>query len=219
MSRSLQSFGNPKLLRIALTILLLVVVQLPIPGWIAPGYSVSSILRAEPVYWVYTALILAFVLLVERRPLSSIGLRRPTWRTLLFGLLAAAIAIVGSTVLYVVVFPALKLSIGSASISTVQALPLWFRALLLVRAPVFEEIFYRGFAIERLTEITGKRWLAATISGAAFTYAHLSYWGWVQLIVVAYETAVLTVLYLLRRDLGSNMIAHFTADLTAFLVM
>ena len=102
--------------------------------------------------------------------------------------------------------------------SAVKASPLWFRILLVTRAAVFEEAYYRGFAIERLAEITGFRWLAGLISLAGFTFAHLSYWGWSHLIIAAFGGAVLTGLYLFRRDLGANMIAHFVTDGVAFLV-
>jgi hypothetical protein len=87
-----------------------------------------------------------------------------------------------------------------------------------VRAAVHEELFYRGFAIERLAEITGLLWLAGLISVVAFTYAHLSYWGWAHLIVAGYGGLVLTVMYLWRRDLASNMIAHFLTDAVGFLL-
>jgi uncharacterized protein len=85
-----------------------------------------------------------------------------------------------------------------------------------VRAPVFEEPFYRGFVITRLSEILHRRWLAALISVTAFTYAHLGYWGWATLIVVGFQKLVLTGLFLWRDDLGANMIAHFVTDAVAF---
>jgi len=72
--------------------------------------------------------------------------------------------------------------------------------------------------IERLAELTRLRWLAALISLTAFTLAHLSYWGWSHLIIAGFGGAVLTGLYLLRRDLTSNMIAHFVTDGVGFLV-
>jgi membrane protease YdiL (CAAX protease family) len=100
----------------------------------------------------------------------------------------------------------------------VKSTPLWFQLLLVTRAAVFEETFYRGFAIERLTQITGRRWLAALISVLAFTFAHLEYWGWAHLIVAAFGGIALTGLYLLRRDLSANMIAHFLTDASGFLL-
>jgi uncharacterized protein len=79
-------------------------------------------------------------------------------------------------------------------------------------------LFYRGFAIERLTELAHLRWLAAALSLAAFTYAHIGFWGWTHLIVAAFGGLTLTALYLWRRDLASNMIAHFFTDAVGFLL-
>jgi uncharacterized protein len=72
--------------------------------------------------------------------------------------------------------------------------------------------------IERLAELTRLRWLAALISLTAFTFAHLGGWGWAHLVVAAFGGAVLTGLYLVRRDLASNMVAHFLTDGVGFLV-
>jgi membrane protease YdiL (CAAX protease family) len=56
------------------------------------------------------------------------------------------------------------------------------------------------------------------VSLATFTYAHLSYWGWSHLIVAGFGGLVLTGLYLWRRDLVSNMVAHFLTDAIGFLL-
>ena len=60
--------------------------------------------------------------------------------------------------------------------------------------------------------------IAAAIAWAAFTVAHLSYWGWAQLIVAGFAGLVLTALYLWRRDLPCNMLAHFLTDGVGFLL-
>ena len=117
-----------------------------------------------------------------------------------------------------VIFPALGLSMNEATTIAVKAMPLWFRVILILRAAVFEEIFYRGFVIERLTELTRLRWLAALISLTAFTQAHLSGWGWAHLMIAGFGGIALTVLYLLRRDLASNIVAHLLTDAVGFLV-
>jgi len=46
----------------------------------------------------------------------------------------------------------------------------------------------------------------------------LAYWGWAHLIVAAFGGAVLTVLYLYRRDLACNMVAHLITDGVGFLL-
>ncbi|HTU81895.1 MAG TPA: type II CAAX endopeptidase family protein [Candidatus Acidoferrales bacterium] len=211
MKRSLQSS----------TIALLVVFQLPIVGWLVPGKSFGALLAGEGVFWAMTAVVLLYVAFVERRPLSSIGLRKPSWKSLAWGLPAAAVSVGGAVAFYTVIFPRFGVSFGNAAagLSAVQSTPAWFQLLLITRAAVFEEIFYRGFAIERLSEITKSRGLAAVVSLAAFTYAHLGYWGWAALVVVAFQGAVLTGVYVLRRDLATTMIAHFASDAAAFLLL
>jgi membrane protease YdiL (CAAX protease family) len=55
------------------------------------------------------------------------------------------------------------------------------------------------------------------VTVAAFTYAHLASWGGAQLIIACYGGVLLTILYLWRRNLWANMIAHWIADGAGFL--
>jgi membrane protease YdiL (CAAX protease family) len=203
--------------RIGATLAVLIILQLPL-GRLLPGTGFSRQLGEEGLFWLLTLLLVAYVTLVEHRPLSSIGLGRTTWKSAAFGIGAACVMIGGFAVIYLVVFPALGLSATETALRAVKSTPVWFQLLLVTRAAVFEEIYYRGFAIERLTEITGRRWAAALISLLAFTFAHLDYWGWPHLIVAAFGGIVLTGLYLFRRDLSANMIAHFVTDGVGFLL-
>jgi uncharacterized protein len=200
------------------TMAVLLVIQLPLPGWFVPGDGLAAQVGREAVFWVLTAALIAYVLKFERRPLMSIGLRRLNWKSVAFGIAGAAVMIGGMAAIYLILFPWLGFGSGESQLAEIQATPVWFRLLLISRAAVFEEFFYRGFAIERIDEITGLRWLAALISLTAFTVAHLSFWGWQHLIVAAFGGIVLTLLYLWRRDLGCNMIAHFVTDGVGFLI-
>ncbi len=205
-------------LRQAVTILVLIIFQLPLAGYLAPGEGLSAQVRREGIYWVLTFFLLAYVRVAERRSLSSIGLKQPTSKSVGFGLAGALVLVAGFALIYMIIFPALGLPVNESQMAAVKSMPLWFRFLLVVRAAVFEEIYYRGFAIERLTEFTGLRWLASAISLTAFTFAHLAYWGWAHLIVAAFGGAVLTVLYICRRDLACNMLAHLITDSVGFLL-
>lgn len=197
---------------------LLVILSLPIPGWLVHGESVSAQGWREVVFWALTLVLLAYVLLVERRPLSSIGLKRANWKTAVFGVLGALVMVGGMAFIYMVIYPALGLSPRESAMAAVTALPFWLRALIILRAAVFEEMYFRGFAIERMTEILGSRWGAAAISFVAFTAEHLGYWGWAHLMIAGFGGAILTGLYLWRRDLGANMIAHLLTDAIGFLL-
>jgi uncharacterized protein len=197
---------------------LLVILSLPIPGWLVHGESLSAQAWRELVFWALTLVLLAYVLLVERRPLSSIGLKRPNWKTAAFGALGAIVMVGGMAFIYLVVYPALGLSPSEPGMAAVTALPFWLRVMIVVRAAVFEEIYFRGFAIERLTDILGSRWGAAAISFVAFTAEHLGYWGWAHLMIAGFGGIILTGLYLWRRDLGANIIAHLLTDAVGFLL-
>lgn len=50
-------------------------------------------------------------------------------------------------------------------------------ALGVVTAAVTEEVLFRGYAIERLEALTGRRWLAGTISLVFFVSVHLAAWS------------------------------------------
>ena len=200
------------------TLLIMVVFALPIVGWLCPGNTFAAQVGREGIYWIGTVALIGFVRIIERRPLSSIGLHPPTWKTAAFGILGATAMVAGMAAIYIVVFPALGFSANEPMTASIKAMPLWFRILLILRAACFEEIFYRGFMIERLTELTRLRWLAALVSLAGFTLAHLNGWGAAHLIIAGFGGIVLTALYLLRKDLACNMLAHFLTDAIGFLV-
>jgi membrane protease YdiL (CAAX protease family) len=195
----------------------MIVLQFPIGAYVIAGNGLDAEVGREAVFWALTALMVCYILFVERRPLSTISLRLPNWKSLTFGSAGAAAMIAGMALIYMVVFPAIGLSSNEAGLVTLKATPVWFKVMLIVRAAVFEELYYRGFAIERLTEITRLRWLAAAISLLAFTFAHLNYWGWAHLIVAGFGGIILTGLYLWRRDLSCNMIAHLLTDAVGIL--
>jgi membrane protease YdiL (CAAX protease family) len=172
----------------------------------------------EALFWALTAILLLYVVFIERRPFSSIGFRMPGAVDLLLGVLAGIFMVVGITTIFFVLFPLLHLKMNAGEMSKLLHTPFWYRFFLVTRAAVSEEILFRGYPIERIEELTGRRWLAALLSVAAFTYAHLAGWGAAQLIVAAFGGVVLTALYLWRRNLWVNMLAHWIADGAGFLL-
>ena len=193
---------------------------LPIGKWIAPGDSMRALLIREGVWWCYGAAVIAWLHFAERLPVGSIGLRRPTYKTLLFAVLGAA-ALVAVLVLHsVVIVPAFHLNMSAAVAvrNQILARPYWYRLLLVLRAAVVEEILFRGYMIEKVRQLTGSTLLAVTVSVVAFTFVHLRGWGLVQLIPVFGGGVILALLYVWKRDLPSNMLAHFLTDGVGFLL-
>jgi uncharacterized protein len=169
----------------------------------------------EIVWVTLGALVLLWVTRVERLSLASVGLHRPTWATLGWGLIATVVLIASVMLSFAVIGPALGLTQNMRATAVIVNVPLWLLVLTPMVAGVTEEIVYRGYAIERLSFLTGRRWLGALLGGVIFLLAHWS-WGGLQMILVAFATVILTSLYLWRRDLLCCMLAHAAADLIGF---
>jgi membrane protease YdiL (CAAX protease family) len=193
---------------------------LPIGRWIAPGDTISALLIHETVWWSYAALVLLWLGFVERLPFASIGLRRPTWKTFLYALLGAAALLLLFVIQSLLIVPMFHLNASTtvAARNVILARPFWYRLLLVLRASVVEEIIFRGYMIEKVRQLTSSSALAVALSVATFTYAHLARWGFVQLIPVFAAAIIFALLYIWRRDLPSNMGAHFITDGAGFLI-
>ena len=189
----------------------LIMSALPIGSWVAPSAGVSGIV-AYTKWLGLAAAVLAWVILVERRPLSSIGIRKPGWDTLGWAMVMT-VALVASIVLsYALILPAFGLELNPAATRSITDTSLAAQLALFVRAGVTEEILFRGYPIERLLELTRSKWIAALVPGILFIAGHYVFWGAGQLIVVAFGTVIFTLFYLWRRDLICCMIAHILAD-------
>jgi membrane protease YdiL (CAAX protease family) len=156
------------------------------------------------------------VLRIERRPLASIGLRRCGWRDL-GAALAIAVATIGAlAALFLLVFP--WLGVGeSSNLQQLASAPPWWLALSVLRAGVSEEVLFRGYPIERLLEWSGSRALALLLPLGLFALAHVGPWGWLHLVVAGVGGALLSALYLWRRNLWANIAAHCLIDAVAML--
>ena len=191
---------------------------LPLGLWGRTYSGLGRLLGNEVLWWIAVAVVLLYVAFFERRSFATIGFRRPRAFDIVLAVIAGILMVAGIVALYQVVFPLLHLKMNVAQMTYLLRTPFWYRFILVTRAAVAEELLFRGYPIERLAELTGSLVLAAIISVAAFTYAHLASWGWAQLIVAAYGGVVLTILFLWRRNLWANMLAHWIADGAGFLL-
>jgi membrane protease YdiL (CAAX protease family) len=175
----------------------------------SPALIVQFVLHL--VFCAIAAAVVLVVVRVERQPLSSIGLRRPGWSTLVFGSLVALVTLV---VLPWATRPLTGPQPGervASEIRTLSLWPIWFRAFVGATAGVVEETLYRGYAVERLAALTRRRWLGALLALMGFTLAHVPAWGLRYSLAADLPFAiVMTLFYLWRRDLAANALAHST---------
>jgi membrane protease YdiL (CAAX protease family) len=189
---------------------------LPIGAWSERLFG--PLWGREVLWWVLVFALYAYILMVERRPLSSIGFRRLRWMDVLLAIITGSLMVGGVIFIYFVLFPLLHLKMNAGEMSSILKTPFWYRVMLVTRAAVAEETLFRGYPIVRIEEWSGSRIVAGVLTWAAFTFAHLGSWGGAQLIVAGFGGLLLTVLFLWRRNLWANMLAHWIADGAGFLL-
>jgi membrane protease YdiL (CAAX protease family) len=176
-----------------------------------PGVAVS--LAREAAMFACAGLLLWIVRRRERLPLTSIGIgTSPLWKSLAWGVVMAVACVIPA---------ALIAKYGgythSAASHIFDKLPVWLIFLVVVRAGVVEEFFYRAYSIDRLERLGFGRILASLIPLAVFAAAHSS-GGLVNVLMALVLGTVFTAFYLWRRDLVSNIFGHFLIDFIANVV-
>jgi membrane protease YdiL (CAAX protease family) len=182
--------------------------------------NVRGDIRVLVTEWALTLVLAAIVVFWERRPAGSVGLRMPSWRDL--GAMALVLlamylfaALVASVIVLLAHLPptALRTSIGGAA-----KLPILLKIAIPVTAGICEEFLFRGYALERIMEISGSRSFAAITTIGIFTLAHIPRYGlsW-GLVLVAIIATALTTLYLWRRNLPAVIAMHVLIDGIAIL--
>jgi uncharacterized protein len=183
--------------------------------------SLGHFVGYEIVWWTLVGLLLAYVRWVERLPLESIGFRKPGMRDIFIGIAAGIVILAGLAGIYFALLPALHFKEDprvTEMMSQMLAKPRWWRLTLILRGAIAEEIVFRGYVIERLRELTGRLSIAGILSCTVFALEHVGVWGWVHLLIAGSAGAILTLLYIWRRNLWVNMIAHFVPDAVGLLL-
>jgi membrane protease YdiL (CAAX protease family) len=194
-------------------------------GWplvlLIPGVSGLSITNIRDdavnigVKWLVVAGLCMIAFRAQKRLPSEFGIRGVRWRDVLaaIGGVIVGIALSGVADRTVAMPPSMD------DLQEIAAVSVSLRVALVVTAGICEEFIYRSFAIEELTFLTGKRWLSAVVAWAFFTLGHARLYDLsAALIVPGTLGAVLTVLYLWRRNLASCVLMHATID-AAFIVI
>jgi membrane protease YdiL (CAAX protease family) len=153
------------------------------------------------------AFVVGVVVFWEERSLSSIGVRRPERADLGYFVLATALAFLAVAATGPLV-DALGLEESAQRGLDVEQTGLGVALVGAVTIGVAEELLYRGYAIERLEDISGSATVAGLASWGVFTAAHAVSWAPGDLLQVSLATLVLTLVYVRRRSLVPVVGAH-----------
>jgi CAAX protease family protein len=168
------------------------------------------------VKWLVVAGLCMIAFRAQRRPPFEFGIRAVRWRDVLAAIGGVIVGIALSGVANrTVTMPA-----SVDQLQEIAAVSVSLRVALVVTAGICEEFIYRSFAIEELTFLTGKRWLSAAVAWVFFTVGHIRLYDLsTALIVPGTLGAVLTALYLWRRNLASCALMHAIVDAMFILVL
>jgi membrane protease YdiL (CAAX protease family) len=222
------SKSSSKALSPATLVGLTIALLLPIPPYREP--FLHLIMKAWGFSWISAwefvgliskvAVIIALPLLVvywEDKPLKSIGFRTPSLIDLLAVILVLLAYLQMSPRLHAVEngIPTLlaELTMGGAMYST---LPKWLDLSGLVANGIAEEVGFRGYAIERIEELTGSKFIGASLPFVVNVLVHAPIWGLRGMLIKAPILMLFVVLYLWRRNLPACVLAHILIDIRAF---
>src|SRR3954452_3564751 len=179
-------------------------------AFFVPETTFASVILKESLIWVSALALIVIIRRGEHLPMRSIGLGTARWwKSVLWGLV---IAIVSAAAIGALAYlTGYGHGPGSAAF---EKLPLWLITAIVLRAGVVEELFYRGYARERLQMIGLGRFWSVAIPLVIFSLGHWT-GGAANILIAFIAGLVLTVFYLWRRDLVANMIGHGLIDFVA----
>ncbi len=157
--------------------------------------------------WLTSVLLVGFVLLVERRPLSSLSITKPTGKDIKWAFYFFGAEVTWSWLMSVALDAKQNDgvdSITSLSVATVVG--------LIITAAVTEEIIHRGYLLERIAKLTGALWVGTIVSFIIFIVPHIAYFGWVWLPTHGIGAVLIYVFYLWRRNLPATMLLHLLGN-------
>jgi membrane protease YdiL (CAAX protease family) len=162
-------------------------------------------------------LVFLWIPKVEKKNTASIGLGSFKRRHLVWGVLVYLLVLVASFLSGFVLQ-----SVGLPSLRSLQPLikGYGFATLfgLFLTGTFLEEVFYRGYLIERMTTLTRHRWIAAFVSWLLFTLVHLKFFGLGPTIDTSVISAALVLLYLKEKSIWPCIVVHGINDALAFLI-
>ena len=180
------------------------------------NYSIVGKCLGQILLWMLFASILLIVIFWEKQTVGSLWLKPVRWESVGWG----GLLIILHFFLLVPATEWLRKSLGLGGYETgmeqTLSLPMWFRVAAVITAGIVEETIFRAYTITRLTQLSGRLWLAAVLSVTAFAALHIPIWGVGPSFAILLGGAVMTAFFIWKRDLLAMILAHIAIDAWAF---
>ena len=173
---------------------------------------------AQLADWVFCLVLIAIVLWWgEKNRCLPWGSKPLTWTNFGIGMGLGGFIMVG-LVLWKLGEKALFPELSSAESGGSNQLPdtffYWFAPFALITASFCEEVIYRGYAMERLAQLTDRKWIVILVPHVAFALMHIKD-GWSTVLMLSTLGILFGLYYWRFRDLTLMIVAHFFIDLMA----
>ncbi|MEJ7643436.1 MAG: type II CAAX endopeptidase family protein [Chryseolinea sp.] len=161
--------------------------------------------------WVICLVLVAYIIFVEKRPLTSIGITKISAKQVALAILMGILCSLIIPATYTL-FDHFFSQMGD-SMSEVGKKPVWLVFAGICTAAIVEELLIRGYPLERIREITKSDKPGFVISLLAFVVLHINSWNGLHIVGIVLPLGViLTFTYIKTRSLIFVMIVHFLVD-------
>ena len=176
-----------------------------------------DLMLQEISMWLLLLFIILWIYFIEKKTINSIGWKGLTNKTIFVGLGIGLVLFIVFGISNVII-QSLGFELNKYLAEMLSNQPKPILVIIALRAGVVEEVLYRGYAFERIYKLTKSKLLAGILPLIIFTLAHLA-WGAGHLIFVFFAGGLFTILYAVKRNLVLVIIAHFTVDIIALIIL
>lgn len=169
----------------------------------------GQMLIKELLIFGMVGFLLFYIIPKEKLDLSSIGLHNRHWGRSLLLAVGIFVVCIAALLACLEISKLLGWKFGESKAFDLLSKPII--AFITLRAGVAEEVFMRGFLLERFTTITGKKWMAFLLSTIPFGLLHYPQ-GYAGILIATVAGGILALFYFWKKDLKANIIAHFLID-------
>ena len=182
-------------------------------------FSSFPFLASEVGWWLIGLLLFTYIVAIEKKSLSSVGIRKVSRSTFSTAAIGFSLALLGVAAFGLVTqLTGLDATDTEEQLNETATAPWWTLFIFFLRAGVIEELIFRGFVISRAIDLGASRVFALFTSTLLFTLPHALFWPGPHLILVAFSGLAFGIIFIWKRDLLACILAHIGFNVMGVIV-
>lgn len=178
----------------------------------------QDVWRSLLLEWaMFMGLLLIWIPRFEREDLRSIGVTRFQTRHLTIGITAYILSFIPIAILgYVLAAQGLPTLQSLQPLLASYSLPTLMG--LVLTGVILEEFLYRGYLIERVTALSGRKWPALIVSWLTFTLVHWKFVGFYPMLQIGIMSAFLVLVFAREKSVWPCSVFHGINSLLVYML-